>query len=185
MDRDLIARARDGDRDAFERIAASVISRLDATARLIVRDREQAQDAVQECLVRAWRDLPRLRDVDRFDPWLRRLLVRACVDELRRFRRRSVEVDLAVSEHPVVSDGSVAFADREALDRAFRRLAPDQRALVVLHYYLDLPLSEAADALRVPVGTAKSRLHRGREALRAAIEADARSGRVFKEGQLA
>jgi RNA polymerase sigma-70 factor, ECF subfamily len=174
MDRDLVVRARGGDRDAFAGVAAAIIGRLDVVARLITRDPERAKDAVQEALARAWRDLPGLRDPDRFDPWIRRLLVRACIDELRQARRRTFEVELTELHAPAVADSTIAVADRDALERGFRHLDPEQRSVVVLHYYLGLPLPEAAEALGVPLGTAKSRLHRARATLRAALEADAR-----------
>jgi RNA polymerase sigma-70 factor (ECF subfamily) len=183
MDRELVIRARRGDRDAFARLATAAISRLDAVARLITRDPERAKDAVQEALARAWRDLPSLRDPDRFDAWLRRLLVRACLDELRRGRGRVIEVELTELDHPAVTDSSLAVADRDALERGFRRLDPAQRSLIVMYYYLDLPLSEIADALALPIGTTKSRLFRAREALRAALEADAREGIEIVGGQ--
>lgn len=174
MDRDLVVRAREGDRDAFARLAAAAIVQLDGAARLIVRDPERAKDAVQECLIRAWRDLPSLRDPDRFEAWLRRLLVRSCFDELRRSRRRPIEVALTELHHPAGGDHAPAVADRDALERAFRRLQPEQRAVLVLHHYLGLSLAEVADALNVPAGTARSRLHRATSAIRAALEADAR-----------
>ena len=183
MDRDLVVRARGGDRDAFARLAAAAITRLDAVARMITRDPERAKDAVQEALTRAWRDLPGLRDPDRFEAWLRRLLVRACVDELRRARRGAIEVKLTELDHPMVVDTSLTLADRDALEHAFRRLDPVQRSLIVMYYYLDLPLTEVAEALSLPVGTAKSRLSRARETLRAALEADARDGVEFVGGQ--
>jgi RNA polymerase sigma factor (sigma-70 family) len=183
MDRDLVVRAREGDRDAFARLAAAAITRLDAIARMITRDPERAKDAVQEALTQAWRNLPSLRDPDRFDAWLRRLLVRACVDELRHARRRVLEVELTELDHPKVADSSLTLADRDALDRAFRRLDSVQRSLVVLYYYADLPLADVADALALPVGTAKSRLFRARETLRAALEADARDGVEIVAGQ--
>ena len=183
MDRDLVVRARGGDRDAFARLAAAAITRLDAIARMITRDPEQAKDAVQEALTRAWRDLPALRDPERFDAWLRRLLVRACVDELRTARRRVIEVDLTELDHPRVGDSSLALVDRDALEHAFRRLDPVQRSLIVMYYYLDLPLAEVAEALGLPVGTAKSRLFRARETLRAALDADARDEVEIVGGQ--
>jgi RNA polymerase sigma-70 factor (ECF subfamily) len=174
MDGDLVVRAREGDRDAFAQLVTARIARLDAVARLITRDPERAKDAVQEAFARAWRDLPGLRDPDRFDAWLRRLLANACIDELRRVRRHAVEVELIDLEHPATADSAIAVADRDALERGFRRLDPEQRSAIVLHYYLDLSLPEVAAALRLPVGTVKSRLHRAREALRAALDADAR-----------
>lgn len=182
MDRDLVERARGGDRDAFARLATASFTRLDATARLITRDHELAKDAVQEALARAWRDLPGLRDPDRFEAWLQRLLVRACIDELRHARRHAIEVELTDLHHPVVADSALDLADRDALERGFRRLDPEQRAVLVLFYYLGLPLADAARALGMPEGTAKSRLFRAREALRAALDADARSGDRAWEG---
>jgi RNA polymerase sigma factor (sigma-70 family) len=182
MDLDLVVRARQGDREAFALIVADTIRGLDRTAHLIVRDRERAQDAVQEALVRAWRDLPSLRDPDRFTAWLRRLLIRACMDELRQMHRRVVEIELTPGNQSAIADSAGAVDDRDALRRGFRRLDPDQRSLVVLHYYVGLPLAEAADALDVPIGTAKSRLHRARATLRAALDADARLDRTSWEG---
>lgn len=181
MDRDLVVRASGGDRDAFARLVATRIARLDAAARLITRDPERAKDAVQEAFARAWRDLPALRDPERFDAWLRRLLVNACVDELRHAKRRSFEVELTDVQHPAIADSAIAVADRDALERGFRRLDPEQRSLIVLYYYLDLPLPEVAAALRLPEGTIKSRLFRARASLRAALDADARE-RVPIEG---
>jgi RNA polymerase sigma-70 factor (ECF subfamily) len=174
MDRELVSRARDGDRAAFASVVTASIDALDRLARLITRDPERAQDAVQEALIKAWRDLPSLRDVDRFDAWLRQLLVRSCIDELRRHRRLAVDVELMDSMHPDVADSTLSIADRDALERGFRRLDAEQRVLVVLYYYQGLPLEEVATALRIPSGTAKSRLFRAREVLRAALEADAR-----------
>ncbi len=174
MDRQLVERAQGGDRAAFASIVAASLASLDRTARLITRDPERAKDAVQEALIKAWRDLPGLRDAERFDAWLRQLLVRSCIDELRRGRRMALEVELIDMHHPQAVDSSVSLADRDALERGFRRLDPEQRALVVLHYYQGLGLDEAAAALRIPVGTAKSRLSRARSTLRAALEADAR-----------
>jgi RNA polymerase sigma-70 factor, ECF subfamily len=175
MDPELVKRARDGDRAAFASLVAASIDALDRVARLITRDPERAQDAVQEALIKAWRDLPSLREVDAFDGWLRQLLVRSCIDELRRRRRLSVEVELIDSMHPHVTDAAISITERDALERGFRRLDPEQRSLVVLYYYQGLPLEEVATALRIPAGTAKSRLFRAREALRAALEADART----------
>jgi len=175
MDDELVRRARDGDRAAFASLVAASIDALDRVARLITRDPDRAQDAVQETLIKAWRDLPSLREVDRFEGWLRQLLVRSCMDELRRRRRFAVEVELIDSMHPHISDAVISIADRDALEHGFRRLEPEQRALVVLYYYQGLPVEEIATALRIPAGTAKSRLFRAREVLRAALEADART----------
>jgi RNA polymerase sigma-70 factor, ECF subfamily len=175
MQRELVERARQGDHDAFAALAAAAIDRMDATARLILNDPDLAKDAVQEALVRAWRDLPTLRDPDRFDPWLRRLLVRSCMDEGRRRQRFRIEVQMGSIAEPAARDESTAsMIDRDQLDRGFRRLRPEARALIVLHLYLDLPVPEVAAALGIPLGTAKSRIHRALREMRAALDADTR-----------
>ena len=176
MRQDLVERARRGDREAFGQIAAMQVDRLHAIARLILRDADLADDAVQEALVRCWRQLPKLRDVGRFEGWLYRILVRAASDEISR-RRRFLATVQTVGNEPSVPDDSGQVADREALDRAFARLSVDHRAIVVLHYYVGLPLGDVAEALGIPAGTAKSRHHYAMEALRAAIDADTRSTR--------
>ena len=167
--RELVERARRGDHDAFAQLATASVTRLDAAARLILRDRELARDAVQEAFVRAWRDLPGLRDPDRFDAWLRTLVVHACIDLIRRRRSRPMEVEID-DLHPAMADPIASFADRDELDRALARLSPDHRTVVVLHYYLGVPLPEAALSMGVPLGTAKSRLNRAIAHLRTALE---------------
>ena len=147
------------------------IARLDAAARLILHDPELASDAVQDGLVLAWRDLPGLRDIDRFDAWLHRVIVRSCLGILRRRRRRVVEVELTDQAGPPVADIGSLVIDRDQVERALRRLDPDWRAVVVVHFFLGLPLTEVADALGIPVGTAKSRLHRSLQAMRLELEA--------------
>ncbi len=183
MQLELVERARRGDHDAFAVLAGAAITRLDAAARLILRDPDQARDAVQETLVRAWRDLPTLRSPDRFDAWLHRLLVRACIDEARRLRRHRFDVELTPIHTSAVADGVSLTADRDQLERGFSRLEPEARALIVLHHYLDLPLPEVAIALGIPLGTAKSRLHRALQSMRAALDADARPRSDATEGQ--
>ncbi len=185
MQQDLVERARRGDHDAFAVLAGAAISRLDAAARLILRDPYRAQDAVQETLVRAWRDLPTLRSPDRFDAWLHRLLVRACIDEARRLMRHRFDVELTPTHLPAIDDTSSSMVDRDQLERGFRRLEPEARALIVLHHYLDLPMPEVAIALGIPLGTAKSRLHRALQSMRAALDADARPRSGLPEGRLA
>ncbi len=174
MQRDLVERAMAGDHGAFSELTRASIGRLYATARLILRDDGHAEDATQEALVAAWRDLSALRDPDRFDAWLHRLLVRSCYREIRRGRKRwMIEVD--VDGYEVADPGpSVDLADRDQLERAFRTLDADQRIVLVLHYYLGFGLDEAADVLGVPPGTVRSRLHRATRAMRAAVDADAR-----------
>jgi RNA polymerase sigma-70 factor (ECF subfamily) len=174
MRADLVERAKSGDREAFAQLAAGEVDRLLATARLILRDGALAEDAVQEALIRCWRRLPDLREVDRFDGWLYRILVNAAADEVK--RRRRFERGIRVIEiEPTLPDGVAAIGDRDQLDRGFRRLSIDHRTVVVFHHYLGLPLSEVATALGIPLGTVKSRYHYAMSALRAAIEADNRS----------
>ena len=174
MQRELVDRARSGDREAFAVLAAGAIDRLYAVARLILRDTDLAEDATQDALVRAWRDLPTLRDVERFDAWLYRLLVRSCAD-IGRHRRRWRSELTVVQIEPAEPDRASELADRDQLERGLRRLNDQQRTILILHFYVGLTLSEAADAIEIPVGTAKSRLHYAIDALRAALAADERS----------
>jgi RNA polymerase sigma-70 factor (ECF subfamily) len=171
---DLVEQARRGDREAFAVLAGAAVDRLYAVARLILRDADLAEDAAQETLVRAWRDLPSLRDVDRFDAWLYRLTVRSCADIGRQRRRWRTELSVVPPE-PVELDRSSEIADRDELARGLRRLSEAQRSILVLTYYLGFTPSDVAEALDIPVGTAKSRLHYAIEALRAALAADARA----------
>ena len=174
MQRDLVEAAQRGDHEAFEALAISTGDRLFAIARLILRDVDRAQDAVQDALVQAWRALPQLRDPDRFDAWMRRLIVNAATDMARRAKRWDAQI--AIMPMPeATSDATRSVADRDQLERGFRRLKPDQRAAIVLRYYLDLTVPEVAEALGIPEGTAKSRLHHSIAALRAALDADART----------
>jgi RNA polymerase sigma-70 factor (ECF subfamily) len=174
MQRELVERARRGDHDAFAALAGAAISRLDSAAWLILRDPEQAKDAVQNALVRAWRDLPTLRDPDRFDAWLNKLTVRASIDEAKRLRRHRVDIELSPLITPAVAGLESDVIDRDQLERGFLRLEPEMRAVIVLHHYLDLPLPAVASALGIPLGTAKSRLHRALAQMRAALDADSR-----------
>ena len=168
--RGLVELARRGDHDAFALLARGAVARLDAAARLILRDAELARDAVQEAFIQAWRDLPGLRDPDRFDAWLHRLTVHSCIDAARRRRRRVIEVELTPFDGPVVGDIASVVADRDLLDRALGRLEPEVRALIVLHYYLGLSVPDAADAMGIPLGTAKSRIHRALAVMRASVD---------------
>jgi RNA polymerase sigma-70 factor (ECF subfamily) len=179
----LVEAAASGDSDAFAALASSRVDRLYATAVLMLRDHSGAEDAVQEALVRAWRDLPTLRDRERFDAWLRRLLVRACYDEARRKRRHRGNVTLLPGYEPTRPDESAALADREEIHAALARLSTDHRAIVVHHYYLGLSLAELAHALDIPLGTVKSRLHHARIALRDGLARSAT--RTRSEGHVA
>jgi RNA polymerase sigma-70 factor (ECF subfamily) len=175
MQRMLVERAMRGDHDAFSELARQSVDRLYAIARLIVRDDIRAEDATQEALVAAWRKIHSLRDPDRFDAWLRQILLRECYREARSARVRFRHEAHVSSIDPIGgSDPGTSLADRDELARGFARLEPEQRALIALYFYVGLPLDETADALGIPVGTAKSRLHRTTQALRASLEADAR-----------
>jgi RNA polymerase sigma-70 factor, ECF subfamily len=170
--RALIERAREGDHEAFTVLLDARLARLDAAARLILRDGELARDAVQEAMLRAWRDLPGLRDPDRFDAWLHRLIVNACLDLVRRRKRRVIEVELTPIDPPATHDISSALADRQLLDQALAGLQPGHRAVVALHYLLGMPLPDVARALGIPLGTAKSRLHYALAAMRTTVTSE-------------
>lgn len=181
--RELVERAGRGDHAAFTQLVDGSIRRLDAAARLIVRDPHLAQDAVQDTLIRAWRDLPGLRDPDQFDAWLHRLAVNACLDLLRRRRRRPIEVELSPIDSIHTPDHSVAIGDRELIDDALRRLDPGHRAVVALHYLLGMPLPDVAASLGIPYGTAKSRLHYALATMRRGVEAEAQQAAAIPGGQ--
>jgi RNA polymerase sigma-70 factor (ECF subfamily) len=170
----LVERARAGDEEAFASLARAAGDRLLAIAYRILRDLGLAEDAVQQTLVLAWRELPSLRDVDRFDAWLRRLLVNACYREARRSRNWAANVRALPLDGADRTDDYNTVVERDQLDRGFRRLPPEQRAVFVFHHYLGLTLLEVAAELGVPLGTVKSRLHYATNTLRAALEADLR-----------
>jgi RNA polymerase sigma-70 factor (ECF subfamily) len=174
MDRELVRRAIAGDRGAFDALASASIGRLYAVASLILRDPDRAADATQEALVSAWRDLSAVRDPDRFEAWLHRVLVRCCYREAtQERRRRRVEIHVIADDHRA-PDAIPDMLDRDQLDRAFRRLDVEERTVIVLHHIEGFLLTEIADVLGIPVGTVKSRLHRGKRTMRAALDADAR-----------
>lgn len=173
MDAKLVVRAQHGDEEAFASLAAAVGDRLHAAAHRILRDIDLAEDATQQALLNIWRDIPQLRDPARFEAWSYRLLVRACYAEARRSRRSTTNLRLLPAADPVAADELSSVVDRDLLERGFRRLSIDHRAVVVLHHYLDLSLPQVADVLGVPQGTVRSRLHYAMRALRAALAADA------------
>ena len=183
--RDAVERAKRGDHDAFADLIDGRLARLDAAARLILRDPELARDAVQEALIHAWRDLPGLRDPDRFEAWLHRLTVNACLDLARRRRRRPIEVELSPLDSPVHPDFSGALADRDLVDAALRRLDPGHRAVVAMHYLLGMPVPAVAVSLGIPVGTAKSRLHYALAAMRISVAAPDPAPTPVPGGQVA
>ena len=181
MGRDLVERAQAGDRDAYERLARSVAPRLFAVASRVLRDRDDAQDAVQQALVSIWLDLPSLRDPDRFDAWAYRLLVRHCRKAARRLPANHVAVVDISDLLAAPGDHAFELALHDELTRAFERLSADHRAVVVLHHLVGLPLGEIAEILEIPYGTAGSRLHSAMRALRAAVLAGDRV--PAREGQ--
>ena len=163
--------AQEGDREAFEQLVAGRIDRMYATATLMLHDRTLAEDAVQEALIRAWRSLRGLRDEGRFDAWLRQVLVRACIDTARSARHQRQEHELPMT----LAGGDefeTAVADRDLVARAFAQLSVDHRAAFVLRHYLGHSVPDVADALRIPLGTAKSRLHYAERAMAQAMDAD-------------
>jgi RNA polymerase sigma-70 factor (ECF subfamily) len=174
MERRLVERAMHGDEAAFDALIERVGDHLHSVARRILRDPYLAEDATQRALLDAWQNLPRLRDPDRFDAWVHRLIVNACHAEARRERRHRGNLRLVPSDDPVVLDTTSEIATQHQLDEAFRQLGVEHRTVVVLIHYVGLSAGEAAEAIGVPVGTVRSRLHYALKYLRAAVDADAR-----------
>ena len=174
MERRLVERAMRGDEDAFDVLVGRLGDGLYSVARRILRDTTLAEDATQQALLAAWRNLPRLRDPDRFEAWTYRLLVNACHAEARREGRQRGNLRLLPHDEPSVSDPASSIATNDQLDRAFRGLSVEHRTVVVLVHYLGLSPTEAAEAMGTPAGTARSRLHYALQLLRASIESDAR-----------
>ena len=184
VDGDLIEAAQNGDRAAYVDLIRVRQDHLFATAQRVLRDIDRAEDALQDALVIAWRDLKGLRDPDRFDAWLQRLLINVCIAQATRERRRTANLRvLPADDGPAAPDELLTIGDRDQLDRGFRRLPPEQRAILVLHHFLGYAPSEIAETLGIPPGTARSRLHHAHRAMRAALEADART--AVKEGRTA
>jgi RNA polymerase sigma-70 factor (ECF subfamily) len=174
VETELIERARQGDREAFGLLIAPRASMLYATAQRILRDLDAAEDATQDALVTAWTKLLRLRDPERFDGWLRRILVHACYDECR--RRRVVRAHTGEPARGDYDEGDLGgVAERDGVEHAFRRLTVEQRAVLVLHFYDGLSPAEISISLRIPLATVRSRMFYACRAMRAALEADARA----------
>lgn len=175
MDPDLVDRAKRGDKEAFTALVLQLGDRLFSVAYRILRDTGRAEDAVQQTLLIAWRELPTLRDDGRLEAWLYRLLVNACYAEVRHTRRWQPGLRLVPVEIPSEDDAQLSVDRRDEIERAFRRLSGEQRAVLVMHHYLGLSGAEIATALGLSPGTVRSRLHYSRQLMRAAIEADARA----------
>ena len=173
--RELVDRAKRGDEEAFDALARLVGDRCMAIATWILRDTDLAEDAVQAALVRAWRELRTLRDPDRFEAWLHRILTNECHAESRRRTRWSSKLRLLPVPNPSDMGGILTVNDRDQIENAFRRLSFDHRSVLVFHHYVGLPLPELAGRLGIPLGTAKSRLRHATAALRASLDADDRS----------
>ena len=185
VDTVLVERARRGDEAAFEQLVDLTGDRSFSIAYRIVRERGRAEDAVQQAYLLAWRQLRSLREPERFGAWLDRLLINACYGELRRDRRWRINVHVLPLEVPSTTDPFGAVDDRDAIERAYRGLSPEQRAVFVLHHHLGMPLAEIAAAVGAPVGTVKSRLHYATRVMRGAIGtnsgADTLAGRDRQE----
>ena len=175
MEVDLVERAQRGDAEAFDSLARLVGDSCLAIAVRILRDLDLAEDAVQGALITAWHELRTLRDPSRFEPWLHRILTNACYTEARRRKRWNEGPRILPVAGAAGPDEYLTVDDRDLLERAFRRLTVEQRAVLAFHHYLGLSISEVADRLDIPAGTAKSRLHHATRVLRASVEADARS----------
>jgi len=173
MERRLVERAMHGDEEAFDILIGRIGDSLHSVARRILRDTTLAQDATQEALLDAWRNLPRLRDPDRFEAWAYRLLVNACHAEARRERRHRDNLRLLPHDEPMVPDHASRIAIHDQLEHAFRQLSVEHRSVVVLVHYLGMTPAEAAEMMGTPAGTARSRLHYALQQLRAALETDA------------
>jgi RNA polymerase sigma-70 factor (ECF subfamily) len=173
VERQLVERAQRGDPEAFDGLTELIMDRLFSVAFRILRHTQRAEDATQQALVAIWRQLPQLRDPDRFEAWSYRLLVNASYAE---HRRRGHETSFADLPHGAMEDPFASIDDRDQLERGFRRLSAEQRAVLVLQHYLNLSHAQMADVLGVPIGTVRSRLHGARTSMRAALEADARPG---------
>ncbi len=173
MERELVLQAMHGDHEAFDVLVGRVGDSMYSVARRILRDTNLAQDATQQALLDAWRQLPTLRDPDRFEAWTHRLLVRSCYAEAKRERRQRVSLTILRPDDGA-ADSSIQLAQRDQLDRGFRQLSIEHRTVVVLVHYLGLTPAEAADRMGTPAGTARSRLHYALLQLRSALEADAR-----------
>jgi RNA polymerase sigma-70 factor, ECF subfamily len=175
VQRALVDLAKRGDGEAFGTLARLVGDRCMAIAFRILRDADLADEAVQAALVAAWHDLPALREAERFEPWLHRILTRTCYDISREQRRWSAEIRVLPPSPRSEPSDILSVDDRDQLDRAFRRLTVEHRTVLVFHHYLGLSLVEVAERVGVPLGTVKSRLHLAAEAMRASVEADART----------
>lgn len=169
----LVEQAQRGDHAAFTALVSTHGHTLFGLALRITHDPAMADDAVQEALIAAWRELPRLRDPGRFVPWLIRIVVRSSSRQARTWRPGSPVDTLAVA--PQTRTDVEAVAERDAMERAFARISHAHRTVLVLRFYADLETQDIAAVLGVPAGTVRSRLHYAIDALRSALDAEERS----------
>jgi RNA polymerase sigma-70 factor, ECF subfamily len=174
VDIELVRRAQAGDEGAFASLAVALGDRLHNTSVRILRDMDLAEDATQQAIVSIWRDLPQLRDLSRFEAWAYRILVRTCYAEARRERRWSPKLRVLDRDADPSREDMESVVRRDQLERGFRRLSMEHRAVVVLHHYLDMTVPEIAETLAIPAATVRSRLYYALRGLRAALDADAR-----------
>jgi RNA polymerase sigma-70 factor, ECF subfamily len=175
MDTELVVRAQQGDQAAFAEIATATYRRLHSLAHGILRDRALAEDAAQQAMLDAWRNLPKLRDPARFEAWCYRMTVNACYAESRKAHRWVPGLPIDRPGEPLAHDEIGSVADRDQLERGFRALSVEQRAVLVLRHLVGLPLEDVATVLDIPQGTARSRLYRALQSMRAALEAHERT----------
>src|SRR6476620_3449135 len=185
MDLALVEAARSGDEEAFASIARGYADRLFVVAHRILRDVGRAEDAVQQTLVTAWRDLPSLRDVERFEAWIHRILVHACYAEAKRASKWSANIVALPNDGPATRDTTQDIVTRDALERGFGRLPTEQRAAFVLHHYIGWSVAEIATNLGVPPETIKSRIRYATSTLRAGLDADARTTSLTSRERMA
>jgi RNA polymerase sigma-70 factor (ECF subfamily) len=174
MDQDLVVGAQQGDERAFESLTEANHSRLYGVAYGILGDSHLAEDATQQAFIDIWRHIRRLRDPSKFEAWSYRLLVNACYDEAKRQPKWASDSEMQAADEPLAVDAFSSVVDREELSRGFASLSVEHRAVLVLHYLLDMTTEQVAEALDIPRKTVYSRLKRAMASLRAALEADTR-----------
>lgn len=183
MDRELVRRAQDGDLGAFEALAAVSHERLYRVAFGILRDTDRAKDATQQALVEIWKHIRGLRDAEAYDAWSYRIVVRECVRDAKRGGDRPLDASLEGQTLSQMADPFRRVVDRDRLERGFRQISVEHRAVLVMRYLLDLSYEDIADALDISSGTVASRLSRALAAMRAALEADERSLPSLRQAQ--
>lgn len=155
--------------EAFRALAEHHLPADYRLARAILRDPIEAEDATHDAYLAAWQHWATLRDPGRFEHWFRRILVNTCRNRLKKLARQHVR-DISLELADRGADGRSEVEDRLLIGRAFAGLRPDDRLILALRFYRDLTVDEIADALGLPSGTVKSRLHRALGRLHAALD---------------